>query len=165
MTQGPSQYVIQYSTSSMGAVIAFSQSCSLNGPSGSASEVVCTDSISGSIAVSPLFVKASQKVTHSSRRRAKVPQPQEPRLLQTWTTSTMLQFPSLPVPRSCHLRAPLARLHRHQKLELRQPLLARSTRSSSQLARPWSALFYRAFSVSETSQCVGSCGRWSRSSA
>ncbi|KAF7192581.1 hypothetical protein HII31_06090 [Pseudocercospora fuligena] len=50
VTQGPSQYVIQYSTSSMGAVIAFSQSCSLNGPSGSASEVVCTDSISGSIA-------------------------------------------------------------------------------------------------------------------
>ncbi|KXS94245.1 hypothetical protein AC578_8813 [Pseudocercospora eumusae] len=50
VTQGPSQYVIQYSTSSMGAIIAFSESCSLNGPSGSASEAVCTDSLFGSVA-------------------------------------------------------------------------------------------------------------------
>lgn len=149
----------------MGAIIAFSQSCSLNGPSGSASEVVCTDSISGSIAVSSFFMKASQKITHRSRHRVKALQPQELRLLRTWTTSTMLQFPSLPVPRSCHLQEPPALLHRHQKLELRQPLLARSTRSSSQLARLWSALFFRAFSVSEILRCLGSCGRRSRSSA
>ena len=42
VTQGPTVYEINYSTSTLGGQVAISESCDLDGPSGSFTQAVCT---------------------------------------------------------------------------------------------------------------------------
>lgn len=44
VTQNPSEYEFAYATSTLGGQITLSQSCSLDGPSGSASQMICSAS-------------------------------------------------------------------------------------------------------------------------
>lgn len=49
MTQGPSIYEVAYETSTAGGQVAISESCALDGPSGSFTQAVCTYSFMVSV--------------------------------------------------------------------------------------------------------------------